>query len=68
MNLGAIPRHELVSYLKSPIRLRLAREKGLCLLCCDRPVNEICLCISCFPCLTDEERRWAEPYLTGEIR
>jgi len=65
LNRAGIPRGDLVSYLKSPVRLRLARQRGSCLLCCARPVNEIALCAGCFACLTDEERRLAEPYLTA---
>jgi hypothetical protein len=66
LNRAGIQRGDLVSYLKNPERLRRAREKGECLLCCARPVNEVALCMACFPCLSDEERALAEPYLSGE--
>jgi hypothetical protein len=66
LNRAGIQRGDLVSYLTNPARLRRAREKGECLLCCASPINEVALCMGCFPCLTDEERVLAEPYLSGE--
>lgn len=67
LNRAGIPREELISFLKIPARLRRALQKGKCLLCCGNPVNEVCLCISCFPLLTDAERAAAAPYLSGEL-
>ncbi|MGI8922503.1 MAG: hypothetical protein ACR2HJ_00450 [Fimbriimonadales bacterium] len=65
LNSEGIARADLVVALRSERAVRIARAKGLCMLCCNAPVNAVALCEGCMANLTDEEFDAARPWIEG---